>query len=59
MAIPGRLPRRFAALPSRAWMVRQQAFGVILATAVHAEAYSILSNRWVDAADVRLALRTA
>jgi len=59
MAIPWPIAGAgLAALPKPGmWMVRvKQAFGVvILATAAYYgyEAYSILSNRWVDAADVK------
>ena len=59
MAIPWPIAGAgLAALPKPGmWMVRvKQAFGVmILATAAYYgyEAYSIMSNRWVDAADVK------
>jgi thiol:disulfide interchange protein len=59
MAIPWPIAGAgLAALPKPGmWMVRvKQAFGVmILATAAYYgyEAYSIVSNRWVDAADVK------
>jgi thiol:disulfide interchange protein len=59
MAIPWPIAGAgLAALPRPGmWMVRvKQAFGVmILATAAYYgyEAYSIMSNRWVDAADVK------
>jgi thiol:disulfide interchange protein len=62
MAIPWPIAGAgIAALPKPGmWMVRvKQVFGVvILATAAYYgyEAYSIVSNRWVDAADVKLSV---